>query len=426
MPPCRWSPTVTRNWMTHSYGNCSPAPFLWLTCGDSAMPVNEGVDLAWAMGLAPAEAVEYFESKGYAIGLHWHDVEAAAQAKAFTVAGVLKLDILADIKTATGDMLKNGGTLRDFERQLTPVLERKGWLGKGLVVDEETGELYGKRLMPRRLETIFRTNMQSAYMAGRWRQQMETVGTHPYLQYVAVMDMRTRPSHAALNGRIFRYDDPGVGVIYPPNGYNCRCRMRALTPEQAAADPVGPESTDGRLEEVDQEYGIPGQTRRATGFRDPKTGELFVPDPGFGINPGQVAWQPELDKYETRPARQYITASLTGPAFARGYAQAKAGQAQNAQSFPVAMTDGAPGERRMISLMQADMAEQAQRDVPVTLPDYLLAQQAIESPTRVIDVPPLCCYALEWQDGWVVSVVRDHRLTDVRRGPVLDDLLPEA
>ncbi|WP_139782390.1 hypothetical protein [Salmonella enterica] len=80
----------------------------------------------------------------------------------------------------------------------------------------------------------------------------------------------------------------------------------------------------------------------------------------------------------------------------------------------------------MISLMQADMAEQAQRDVPVTLPDYLLAQQAIESPSRVIDVSPLRCYALEWQDGWVVSVVRDHRLTDVRRGPVLDDLLPEA
>ncbi|EDQ9668108.1 TPA: phage head morphogenesis protein [Salmonella enterica] len=390
------------------------------------MPDHDGFDLAWAMGLPPAEAVAYFESKGYAIGLHWYDVEAAAQAKAFTVAGVLKLDVLADIRRGMQDILNSGGTLQDFERQLTPVLERKGWLGKGLVVDEETGELHGKRLMPRRLETIFRTNMQSAYMAGRWRQQMATVGTHPYLQYVAVMDRRTRPSHAALDGRIFRYDDPGWGAFYPPNGYNCRCRVRALTPEQAEAETPGPESTDGRLETVDQEYGIPGQTRKATGFRDPKTGQLFVPDPGFGINPGQVAWQPELDKYETRPARQYITASLTGPDFARGYAQAKAGKAQAAQSYPVAMRDGEPGQRRMISLMQTDMAAQVRRDSPVTLADYLLAQQAIESPTRVIDVPPLRCYALEWQDGWVVSVVREHMLTDVRRGPVLDDLLPEA
>lgn len=90
------------------------------------------------------------------------------------------------------------------------------------------------------------------------------------------------------------------------------------------------------------------------------------------------------------------------------------------------MRDGEPGQRRMISLMQTDMAAQVRRDSPVTPADYLLAQQAIESPTRVIDVPPLRCYALEWQDGWVVSVVRDHMLTDVRRGPVLDDLLPEA
>ncbi|ECK3337258.1 minor capsid protein [Salmonella enterica] len=390
------------------------------------MPDHDGFDLAWAMGLPPAEAVAYFESKGYAIGLHWHDVEAAAQAKAFTVAGVLKLDVLADIRRGMQDILNSGGTLRDFERQLTPVLERKGWLGKGLVVNEETGELYGKRLMPRRLETIFRTNMQSAYMAGRWRQQMATVGTHPYLQYVAVMDRRTRPSHAVLDGRIFRYDDPGWSTFCPPNGYNCRCRVRALTPEQAEAETPGPESTDGRLGTVDQEYGIPGQTRKATGFRDPKTGQLFVPDPGFGINPGQVAWQPELDKYETRPARQYITASLTGPDFARGYAQAKAGKAQAVQSYPVAMRDGDPGQRRMISLMQTDMAAQVRRDSPVTPADYLLAQQAIESPTRVIDVPPLRCYALEWQDGWVVSVVRDLMLTDVRRGPVLDDLLPEA
>lgn len=91
------------------------------------MPDHDGFDLAWAMGLPPAEAVAYFESKGYAIGLHWYDVEAAAQAKAFTVAGVLKLDVLADIRRGMQDMLNSGGTLRDFERQLTPVLERKGW-----------------------------------------------------------------------------------------------------------------------------------------------------------------------------------------------------------------------------------------------------------------------------------------------------------
>lgn len=47
--------------------------------------------------------------------------------------------------------------------------------------------------------------------------------------YVAVMDGRTRPSHAALNGQVWRRDDPVWQVIFPPNGFNCRCRTRMLT-----------------------------------------------------------------------------------------------------------------------------------------------------------------------------------------------------
>lgn len=50
--------------------------------------------------------------------------------------------------------------------------------------------------------------------------------------YVAVMDGRSQPSHAALNGRIWRKDDPVWQSIYPPNGFNCRCRTRALTAGQ--------------------------------------------------------------------------------------------------------------------------------------------------------------------------------------------------
>ena len=191
------------------------------------MPRNS-VDLSYAIGLPHEEAIRYFEQKGYAIGFNYHEVWAQAHARAFTVAGVLKLDVLTDIQNALKEALKNGQTLRQFEKSLLPVLTQKGWIGNGLVADQQTGELQGKQLPPRRMETIFRTNMQSSYMAGRYQTMQANVDDRPYWQYWAIMDKRTRPAHAMMNGRVFRADDPIWGTIYPPNGYRCRCSVRAF------------------------------------------------------------------------------------------------------------------------------------------------------------------------------------------------------
>ncbi|MGE8357660.1 MAG: phage minor head protein, partial [Microvirgula sp.] len=183
-------------------------------------------DLSYAIGLPPEAAIAYFEQKGYAIGFRWQDVWAEAHAKAFTVAGVTKLDILTDIRNGLTDALRNGGTLADFQKQLQPMLETRGWWGRGRVVDQATGEVAGKRLNSRRLETIFRQNMQSAYMAGRYQEQLAGADLRPYWEYVAVMDSRTRPAHRTLHGRVFRFDDPFWRTFYPPNGWRCRCRVR--------------------------------------------------------------------------------------------------------------------------------------------------------------------------------------------------------
>lgn len=244
------------------------------------------VDLGYAMTLTPEKAVAYFESKGYAFGFRWQDVADEAHARAFTVAGILKLDVLTDMKTALADSLRHGKTLTQFQDEALPLLQRKGWLGKGLKASPD-GELEGKKLLPYRLETIFRTNTQSAYMAGRYQRLRENVDQRPYWQYVAVMDSHTRPSHAALHGRVFRYDDAGWDTLFPPNGYNCRCRVRALTADQLARHPIGLESTDDYRVTVDQPQGVNGKTRPVTGWKDPKTGQVFTPDAGFHLNPGK-------------------------------------------------------------------------------------------------------------------------------------------
>lgn len=95
---------------------------------------------------------------------------------------------------------------------------------------------------PWRLNTIYRTNMQSSMMAGRWQRFYENRRNRPYLQYIAVMDAATRHSHAELHGKIFHIDDPIWNTIYPPNGFNCRCRVRALTAAQAKQRGFNPKS----------------------------------------------------------------------------------------------------------------------------------------------------------------------------------------
>ncbi|SYT84793.1 phage head morphogenesis protein [Klebsiella pneumoniae] len=263
----------------------------------------DSVDLSYAIGLKPAQAIEYFQSKGYTIGFNWHEVEARAHATAFTVAGILRQDILQDVRAGLQDSLDNGLTLEQFRRQMTQKLTQKGWLAdKAKLVADEDGVLEGKQLTPRRLRTIFETNMQSSYGAGRYAQQMENATDRPYWTRVAVMDLRTRPAHAALNGLTAHYDDPIWQFAYPPDGWGCRCRVRARSQSDIDSKNISVWSSEGHLETVQQAWG-PQDTREVQAFR--YNGQLYTPDAGFGHNPGQ-GWlaglgQRLMDRSTTAP-----------------------------------------------------------------------------------------------------------------------------
>lgn len=243
------------------------------------------VDLGYAIGLKPEQAINYFESKNFTIGFNWHDVEAETHACSFTVAGILKMDVLETIHQSLSDALASGQSQASWEKTIQPVLDKKGWMGSGLKADED-GVLEGKQLLPYRLDTIFRTNMQSSYAAGHYQQQRANVSFRPYWEYVAVMDSHTRPTHAALNGQTFRWDDPFWDACYPPNGYNCRCRVRTRSEADMQNHSTGVLSSEGRMKVVHQPWGD-GTTRPVLAYDDPKTGKTFIPDAGFGHNAGR-------------------------------------------------------------------------------------------------------------------------------------------
>jgi len=169
----------------------------------------EQPDLSYAIGLTPEQAIKYFEAKGYKITWNWYEMWQDAHAKAFTVAKVSRLDLLQDIRKAVDSAIADGTTFDKFKDDLTPPLKAKGWWGK----DPITGAQLGS---PHRLETIYRTNLQTAYMAGRYKDFKENTDDRPYWQYIAVMDVRTRPAHAALNGKVFRHDDVFWKTHFPP------------------------------------------------------------------------------------------------------------------------------------------------------------------------------------------------------------------
>jgi len=225
------------------------------------------------------EAIRYWRGKVPLTADKFYALAMDQRAKAFTVSGVTRMDMIEEVKAAVDAALKSGITLADFKKAIADIIEAQGW-------------------KDRRVDTIFRSNMQSAYNAGRYKQQTDpdVLKQRPYWQYVAVMDERTRPEHAALDGKVFPADDPFWGTWYPPNGFNCRCTVRTLSESEMDELGLKSETADptGRLfEPVDPETGVKMPPR------------LLVPDPGWSINQAKQAWVPDLSKYPDDLRRRF-------------------------------------------------------------------------------------------------------------------------
>ena len=189
------------------------------------MPTNNDLDMGYVLRLEPKQAVDYLKSKGYNITWDWHEQLNDAHARAFTVAKATRAEVLDTIRWAVEKAIENGQSERDFIKGLEPKLKELGWWGKAVDENGNTVQLGSVR----RLKTIFRTNKSTAYHAGRYMEQMANSDEQPYWQYVAVKDSRTRASHLALDGKVYRFDDPIWQTMYPPNDWGCRCRVRALS-----------------------------------------------------------------------------------------------------------------------------------------------------------------------------------------------------
>lgn len=183
-----------------------------------------------SFNLPPAAALEFFRAKGLAASFAWQDLLREEHSRSFTVAKMMDMALLADVQTFVDMGMAQGWTNKQFADQLTPLLIEKGWWGKQEITDPATGATVLAQLgSPRRLRTIFDTNLSTSYAAGHWAAIAENAWHRPWLRYVAIEDDRTREQHAAWHGTLLRWDDPWWDTHYPPNGWHCRCSVIAQT-----------------------------------------------------------------------------------------------------------------------------------------------------------------------------------------------------
>ena len=186
-----------------------------------------------------------------------------AKAKAFAVTGIAKGDELTTVYTALQKALEKGTTFREFKKDAAAVFAKRGW----------------DKNAPWRIETIFRTNIQSAYSAGRYKQMKETTELRPFWQFDSVIDNRSSEICPPLNGAVYAADDPFWDSWYPPNHFRCRSGVISLSRRQVEKRGLDIQTgdPDGKLFEP----------------LDPKTGQKLSarqvkpPSPGFRNNPGK-------------------------------------------------------------------------------------------------------------------------------------------
>ena len=158
------------------------------------------------------DALRYARDKRVVLPEEFYLLDLNARQYATTVSGLASLDQIKTVINLSNKAIESGSTFQEFQK----------------AVKES-----GIELSPHHLDNIFRTNIQNAYAHGIWTQQQKNKANRPYLKYSSLTDSRVRPSHLALNNIIRHIDDSFWLTHYPPNGFQCRCGVDALTEAQA-------------------------------------------------------------------------------------------------------------------------------------------------------------------------------------------------
>lgn len=243
--------------------------------------------IKFLLSLPPEQIVNWYKSKGMQTSWSWRDLWQDAHNRYFTVAKVMRLDILQELKDEVDKIFDSGITYEQFRKNLEPVLKRIGWWGKVKASDvpgyDPSSGIDPNKIVqlgsPHRLKTIYRVNSSVAYNSQRYKSQWANRESRPYWWYLQLQRETKRKSHEKFHDKVFLATDPIWDTIYPPNDWMCMCTVRALTK-------------------------VEFKERNLKLFVG-STVDVEVAE-GWDYNPGKTAFKPDLNKYDDE-LRKLIT-----------------------------------------------------------------------------------------------------------------------
>jgi phage gp29-like protein len=165
------------------------------------------------------EAISAFERRRIVSPEEFAGMDEDAREEAFTATRLAHEVLISRARDLLLRTLRDGGTFADFR---TALVEDESALG---VTPSH----------PWYLETVYRTNVQMAYGAGRLEllTSPAVAAVRPYLERRTARDDRVRDTHAALEGAVFAQSNEALVDAYSPpylDGelqFNCRCVLVA-------------------------------------------------------------------------------------------------------------------------------------------------------------------------------------------------------
>lgn len=253
-----------------------------------------------------AEQIDFLRKKLNLPSETWRDIQRAAHDRAFMVAGAMKADLLADLRTAVEQAVQ-GGSIGEFRKTFAEIVAKHGWTG-WTGQGSAAGEAWRTRV-------IYRTNITASYAAGRRAQLLDPdlLKRRPYWRYVhndSVSHPRPLHKHWGDIRLTLRYDHPFWDTHFGPNGWGCQCSVVATAtpgPDDATEPPDG-------WDDIDAATGAPAGIDEgwdyAPGARVNDDLRSFVQDK-------LINYPPAISTALSRDVNRYINAEQLVPDFVR-------------------------------------------------------------------------------------------------------------